>query len=99
MEMVSDSPPLEDCAAHQVLFKRVALLLDIHSEEVCKKSHKLVDVLGLMRLSRAALLIYGAILALKDPFFPPSYGKMGREETMSLLRISNTSTLILPQVL
>lgn len=53
--MVSDSPPLEDYKAHQELLKRAASLLDIQAEEVCQKTHKLVDIIALTGLSRVAL--------------------------------------------
>lgn len=61
VKIVSDFPP-EDYKAHQKLLKRMPLVLDIQAEEVCERSHRLVDILASVGTSRVALTVNEAIL-------------------------------------
>lgn len=60
--MESTSPLQDDFKAYQDLLKGVATALDIQPEEVQEKSHRLVDILITMGLSRIALPVNNAIL-------------------------------------
>lgn len=63
--------------------KRVASVLHIEVEEICKKSRLLVGILASTGPSRVAFLINQAIQELiRTPWQIPSYDKMGREEIL-----------------
>lgn len=56
MEAVSNSAAPEDYKAHQDLLRMVISVQNIQVEKVCKKSHKLLDILALGSPSRVGVM-------------------------------------------
>lgn len=55
VKAVSNSSPPDVYRAYQDLLKRVVTVLDIQVEQICEKSHKLVDMFAFGGLAMVAL--------------------------------------------